>query len=131
MKAIEINSRYVIIEKKRDVQRKLNMLFIELSHELKYGQTAQDGDEAFTFDWTIQIVKQSEPTLWSAYKDSTRDQFLSDFYADLQACLSAFPIESEQWATFANSLTFGAHALTHARLLRSRDENIALALIDV
>jgi len=76
--------RYVIIERRRDVDRRYNTLYIEFSFELKYGLEVEHEDISKQFAFTINANGQQNPDWWGLIKDLDRNAMLSLLFDNIK-----------------------------------------------
>lgn len=107
MKIITINDRYAIVEKRRDIDRKNNLMHVEFSLEMKYGVAPTGDDDHIQVIHAFQISDKSEngkyKSLWDRVKNSDRDDLIQMVFTDLKKLLrqvkrkEAGKIESEDY----------------------------------
>jgi hypothetical protein len=75
--------KHVVIERRRDVDRKSNYFHAEFSFELKYGETVTKESYAREFLFTVTADKNFHPVWWEKLKDIQRDALLKELHSSL------------------------------------------------
>lgn len=137
MKLIKLNDDFCLLEKRREVERRHNRVYIEFSVERIYGTVSQEGDDSITADYTLQFEEKYQPEMWQKYKNMERDQLLEEVLNDIQTWIvnrqdiESGEIPNNEITNYIAQLNFEGLLIHMIDEIINNVSNLSVELIDI
>lgn len=137
MKLIKLNDDFCLLEKRREVERRRNRVYIEFSVERIYGTVSQEGDDSITADYTLQFEEKYQPEMWQKYKNMERDQLLEEVLNDIQTWIvnrqdiESGEIPNNEITNYIAQLNFEGLLIHMIDEIINNVSNLSVELIDI